>query len=110
MRVCTFDTAEDLRQASIEFRDAYNRTWRVKRCSFQRLAAVRAGQLSPADLAVHDSHKCSTSRGRCRIITRKPAVLGKSAAMQAFLRGPYAEMRVAKPAASMHHVLDQAAL
>jgi transposase InsO family protein len=49
--VRTFDTVEELRQALIEFRDAYNATWLIERHGFRPPAVIRAEQLSPAALA-----------------------------------------------------------
>ena len=46
-----FDTAEDLRQALLAFREIDNTTWLIERHGFQTPAAVRQGQLSPAALA-----------------------------------------------------------
>jgi putative transposase len=44
-------TVEELRQALLEFRDAYNTTWLIERHGFRPPAAVRAEQLPPAALA-----------------------------------------------------------
>ena len=49
--VRTFDTVEQLRQALIEFRDAYNATWLIERHGFRPPAAIRAEQLPTAALA-----------------------------------------------------------
>ena len=49
--VRTFDTVEQLRQALIEFRDAYNATWLIERHGFRPPAAIRAEQLPTATLA-----------------------------------------------------------
>ena len=49
--VRAFDTVEDLRQALLAFRQAYNTTWLIERHGFQTPAAVRRSQLSPAALA-----------------------------------------------------------
>ncbi len=49
--VQTFDTVKQLRQALIEFRDAYNAIWLIERHGFRPPAAVRAEQLPPAALA-----------------------------------------------------------
>ena len=49
--VRTFDTVEQLRQALIEFRAAYNATWLIERHGFRPPAAIRAEQLSTAALA-----------------------------------------------------------
>src|SRR4051794_6030281 len=49
--VRTFDTAEELRQALLVFRDAYNTTWLIERHGFQTPAAVRQNQLSLAAVA-----------------------------------------------------------
>ena len=46
-----FETVEELRQALLEFRDAYNATWLVERHGFRPPAAIRAEQLPPAALA-----------------------------------------------------------
>jgi putative transposase len=46
--VRTFDTVEELRQALLVFREAYNTTWLIERHGFQTPAAVRHNQLSPA--------------------------------------------------------------
>ena len=49
--VRTFDTVEELRQALLAFRDAYNATWLIERHGFRPPAAIRAEQLPPAALA-----------------------------------------------------------
>lgn len=49
--VQTFDTVEQLRQALIEFREAYNATWLIERHGFRPPAAIRAEQLPPAAMA-----------------------------------------------------------
>ncbi len=49
--VRTFDTVEQLRQALIEFRAAYNATWLIERHDFRPPAAIRAEQLPTAALA-----------------------------------------------------------
>jgi putative transposase len=49
--VRTFETVEELRQALLEFRDAYNATWLIERLGFRPPAAIRADQLPPAALA-----------------------------------------------------------
>jgi hypothetical protein len=49
--VRSFDTVEELRQALLAFREAYNATWLVERHGFRPPAAVRAEQLSAAALA-----------------------------------------------------------
>ena len=46
--VRTFATIEDLRQALLEFREAYNTTWLIERHGFRPPAAIRAEQLPPA--------------------------------------------------------------
>jgi putative transposase len=46
-----FETIEDLRQALIEFKDRYNRTWIVERHGYRTPAQVRHEQLHPAALA-----------------------------------------------------------
>ena len=47
----TFDTVEELRQALLEFRAAYNATGLIERHGFRPPAAIRAEQLPPAALA-----------------------------------------------------------
>ncbi len=47
----TFDTVEQLRQALIEFRAAYNATWLIERHGFRPPDAIRAEQLPTAALA-----------------------------------------------------------
>lgn len=49
--VRTFDTVEELRQALLEFRKAYNATWLIERHGFKPPSAVRQEQLSTAALA-----------------------------------------------------------
>ena len=49
--VRTFDSVEQLRQALIEFRDAYNATWLIERHGLRPPAAIRAEQLPTAALA-----------------------------------------------------------
>ena len=49
--VRTFDTVEQLRQALLEFREAYNASWLVERHGFRPPDAVRQDQLSTAALA-----------------------------------------------------------
>ena len=49
--VRTFDTVEQLRQALIEFRAAYNATWLLERHGFRPPAAIRAQHLLTAALA-----------------------------------------------------------
>ena len=49
--VRTFDTVEQLRQALIEFRAAYNATWLIERHGFRPPAAIRAEQLPTKALA-----------------------------------------------------------
>ncbi|MFC7739515.1 IS3 family transposase, partial [Roseomonas sp. GCM10028921] len=49
--VRTFDTVEQLRQALLECRQAYNSTWLIERHGFRTPDAVRQDQLSPAALA-----------------------------------------------------------
>jgi len=49
--VQTFDTIEDLRQALLAFRRAYNATWLIERHGFITPAAFRRKQLQPAALA-----------------------------------------------------------
>jgi putative transposase len=46
--VRTFGTVEELRQALLEFRDAYNTTWLIERHGFRPPDAVRQDQLSTA--------------------------------------------------------------
>ncbi len=47
----TFDTAEDLRVALLEFRETYNATWLIERHGFRTPDAVRHQQLHRAALA-----------------------------------------------------------
>jgi putative transposase len=47
----TFDTIEQLRQALLAFREAYNATWLIERHRFLTPAAFRQQQLQPAALA-----------------------------------------------------------
>ena len=47
----TFDTIEQLRQALLAFREAYNTTWLIERHRFLTPAAFRQEQLQPAALA-----------------------------------------------------------
>jgi putative transposase len=49
--VQTFDTVEDLRQALLAFREAYNTTWLIGRHGFITPQAFRQKQLQPAALA-----------------------------------------------------------
>ena len=49
--VRSFDTVEQLRQALIEFRAAYNATWLIERHGFRSPDAIRAEQLPTAALA-----------------------------------------------------------
>ena len=49
--VRSFDTVEELRQALIEFREAYNATWLIERHGFRPPSAIRQDQLSTAALA-----------------------------------------------------------
>ena len=49
--VRTFDTVEQLRQALIEFRAAYNAIWLIERHGFRPPAAIRAQQLPTVALA-----------------------------------------------------------
>jgi len=49
--VRTFDTIEDLRQALLAFREAYNTTWLIERHGFITPAAARQKQLQPAAMA-----------------------------------------------------------
>jgi putative transposase len=49
--VRSFDTVEELRQAPIEFREAYNATWLIERHGFRPPSAIRQDQLSTAALA-----------------------------------------------------------
>ena len=49
--VRTFDSVEQLRQALVAFRDAYNATWLIERHGFQPPAAVRTEQLPTTALA-----------------------------------------------------------
>ena len=48
LRVRTFDTVEDLRQALLDFREIYNTSWLIERHGFQTPVAMRQNQLSPA--------------------------------------------------------------
>jgi putative transposase len=50
--VRSFDTAEELRRALLEFRDTYNSSWLIERHGFRPPDAVRQDQLSTAALAV----------------------------------------------------------
>jgi putative transposase len=47
-----FETIEELRQALLEFRDAYNTTWLIERHGFMTPADFRQQQLEPKRLAV----------------------------------------------------------
>jgi hypothetical protein len=49
--VRTFDTIEDLRQALLTFRDAYNAAWLIERHGFIAPAVFRQNQFQPAALA-----------------------------------------------------------
>ena len=49
--VRSFDTVEQLRQAPIKFRDAYNATWLIEQHGFRPPAAIRVEQLPTAALA-----------------------------------------------------------
>ena len=49
--VRTFDTVEELRQALLEFSNAYNATWLIERHGFRPPDAVRHDRLSTAALA-----------------------------------------------------------
>ncbi|MFT9159993.1 MAG: integrase core domain-containing protein, partial [Acetobacter sp.] len=49
--VQTFETVEDLRQALLEFRDLYNKTWLLERHGFMSPNAVRAKALANAAIA-----------------------------------------------------------
>ena len=49
--VQVFDTVEQLRQALLAFRDAYNATWLIERHGFRPPDAIRAEQLPTAALA-----------------------------------------------------------
>jgi transposase InsO family protein len=49
--VHTFETIEDLRQALLAFREAYNTTWLIERHGFMTPAAARQKQLQPAAMA-----------------------------------------------------------
>jgi transposase InsO family protein len=48
----TFDTIEELRQALLAFRDAYNTTWLIQRHGFVTPAECRKRQLQPTAQAV----------------------------------------------------------
>ena len=62
--VRTFDSVEQLRQALIEFRAAYNATWPIERHGFRPPAAIRAQQLPAAALAAWGSNRCLRNRRR----------------------------------------------
>ncbi len=49
--VRSFDTAEELRRALLEFRETYNATWLIERHGFRPPSAVRQDRLSTAALA-----------------------------------------------------------
>jgi putative transposase len=49
--VRSFASVEELRQALLAFRDAYNTTWLIERHGFRPPTAIRDEQLSPAALA-----------------------------------------------------------
>jgi len=49
--VRTFNTAEDLRAARLEFRQTYNTTWLIERHGFRPPAEIRNAQLQPAAMA-----------------------------------------------------------
>ena len=49
--VRSFATVEELRQALLAFREAYNATWLIERHGFRPPAAIRDEQLSPVALA-----------------------------------------------------------
>ena len=49
--VRSFATVEELRQALLAFREAYNATWLIERHGFRPPAAIRDEQLSAAALA-----------------------------------------------------------
>ena len=49
--VQSFGSIEELRQALLAFREAYNRTWLIERHGFRPPTAIRDEQLSPAALA-----------------------------------------------------------
>ena len=49
--VRTFDSAEQLRQALLEFRETYNAVWLIERHGFRPPSAIRQEQLSTAALA-----------------------------------------------------------
>ena len=49
--VHTFETIEDLRQALLAFREAYNTTWLIERHGFMTPAAARQKQFQPAAMA-----------------------------------------------------------
>jgi hypothetical protein len=58
-----FKTIEELRQALLAFREAYNSTWLIARHGFQT-KAVRHKQLVFAALAAQASMRCLNNRGR----------------------------------------------
>ena len=60
----TFDTVEDLRQALLAFREAYNTTWLIERHGCITPQAFRQKQLQPAALAASASTRCLNNRGR----------------------------------------------
>jgi putative transposase len=49
--VRSFDAAEELRLALLEFRETYNAIWLIERHGFRPPHAVRREQLQPAALA-----------------------------------------------------------
>ena len=62
--VRTFGTIDELRQALLEFREAYNSTWLMERHGFRSPSVVRQDQLSTAALAAQAATRCLTNRGR----------------------------------------------
>ena len=51
LRVRTFDTVEELRQALLEFKDRSNRHWLLQRHGYATPAKVRAAHLPVAEAA-----------------------------------------------------------
>ncbi len=64
--VRTFDTAEGLRQALLEFRETCNATWPIERRGFRPPSAVRQEQLSAVAIAASARHRCPIDRSRYR--------------------------------------------
>src|SRR3954469_8352584 len=59
-----FATVEELRQALLAFREAYNAAWLIERHGFRPPAAIREEQLSAVALAAEAPSRCPTNRGR----------------------------------------------